>query len=185
MSNSAAETCPRCGAVLPAGEHEALCPACLMSGVLGKPPDVGGPSGVGPGTGHFRIPCKFGEYWLLSLLGRGGMGTVYEAEHLSTGRRVALKMLGEELDSPEMPKRFLREGRLAASVNHPNSLYVFGSEEIEGLPVITMEVDYYIIIANVFYIKLLFILKLSKFIIFITYCYKIKIYSTNFLINFY
>ncbi|MHC4657259.1 MAG: protein kinase domain-containing protein [Planctomycetota bacterium] len=73
-------------------------------------------------------------------LGRGGMGTVYEAEQIATGRRVALKMLGQQLDSPEMRKRFLREGRLAAGVNHPNSLYIFGSEEIEGLPVITMEI---------------------------------------------
>jgi hypothetical protein len=68
------------------------------------------------------------------------MGAVYEAEQLATGRRVALKMLGQQLDSPEMRQRFLREGRLAASVNHPNSLYVFGSEEIAGAPVITMEI---------------------------------------------
>jgi uncharacterized RDD family membrane protein YckC len=68
------------------------------------------------------------------------MGTVYEAEHLASGRRVALKMLDQELDSPELRQRFLREGRLAARVNHPNSLYVFGSEEIEGVPVITMEI---------------------------------------------
>ena len=68
------------------------------------------------------------------------MGTVYEAEHLASGRRVALKMLEQELDSPELRRRFLREGRLAARVNHPNSLYVFGSEQIEGIPVITMEI---------------------------------------------
>jgi serine/threonine protein kinase len=86
------------------------------------------------------FPYEFGDYRLLGLLGRGGMGTVYEAEQLNTGRRVALKMLGQQLDSPEMRRRFLREGRLAAGVNHPNSLYVFGSEEIEDLPVITMEI---------------------------------------------
>jgi len=86
------------------------------------------------------FPCEFGAYRLLGLLGRGGMGTVYEAEQLTTGRRVALKMLGQQLDSPDMRQRFLREGRLAAGVNHPNSLYIFGSEEIEGLPVITMEI---------------------------------------------
>jgi hypothetical protein len=86
------------------------------------------------------LPREFGGYRLLGLLGMGGMGTVYEAEHLATGRRVALKMLEQQLDSPEMRQRFLREGRLAASVNHPNSLYVFGSEEIEGAPVITMEI---------------------------------------------
>jgi uncharacterized RDD family membrane protein YckC len=68
------------------------------------------------------------------------MATVYEAEQLATGRRVALKMLEQQLDSSEMRQRFLREGRLAASINHPNSLYIFGSEEIDGLPVITMEI---------------------------------------------
>jgi hypothetical protein len=87
-----------------------------------------------------EFPCEFGGYRLLSLLGSGGMGSVYEAEQLATGRRVALKMLGQKLDSPDMRKRFLREGRLAASVNHPNSLYVFGTDEIEGRPVISMEI---------------------------------------------
>jgi len=87
-----------------------------------------------------EFPCEFGGYRLLGLLGRGGMGTVYEAQQLATGRRVALKMLAQQLDSPDMRQRFLREGRLAAGVSHPNSLYVFGTEEIEGLPVITMEI---------------------------------------------
>ena len=41
--------------------------------------------------------------------------------------------------SPEAQARFLREGRLAASINHPNSVYIFGTEEIGGTPVITME----------------------------------------------
>ena len=89
------------------------------------------------------LPCDFGGYRLLSLLGSGGMGEVYEAEQIATGRRVALKMLGCGLDSPDMRQRFLREGRLAARVSHPNSLYVFGSEEIHGTPVITMEVADY------------------------------------------
>jgi uncharacterized RDD family membrane protein YckC len=90
--------------------------------------------------GPSEFPFEFGGYRLLGLLGRGGMGTVYEAQQLSTGRRVALKMLGQQLDSAELRQRFLREGRLAAGVNHPNSLYIFGSEEIEDLPVITMEI---------------------------------------------
>lgn len=94
------------------------------------------PAGEEPST----FPRRFGNYRLLGFLGKGGMGSVYEAEHLETGRRVALKMLGKEIDSPDMRQRFLREGRLAAGVNHPNSLYVFGSEEIEGTPVITMEI---------------------------------------------
>jgi eukaryotic-like serine/threonine-protein kinase len=52
---------------------------------------------------------------------------------------LALKVLGQALDSPEARQRFLREGRLAASINHPNSVYVYGTEEIGGTPVIAME----------------------------------------------
>ncbi|MHC4512140.1 MAG: protein kinase domain-containing protein [Planctomycetota bacterium] len=103
-----------------------------MSGALAVAP------GQSPTPSKF--PREFGGYRLLGVLGTGGMGTVYEAEQLATGRRVALKMLEQQLDSSELRQRFLREGRLAASVNHPNSLYVFGSEEIESAPVITMEI---------------------------------------------
>jgi uncharacterized RDD family membrane protein YckC len=67
------------------------------------------------------------------------MGAAYDAEDLESGRRVALKLLGQKLDSPEARERFFREGRLAASINHPNSVYVFGTEEIGGTPAIAME----------------------------------------------
>jgi uncharacterized RDD family membrane protein YckC len=139
------DKCARCGAEIPATSAEKLCPACLLSGALttpgGQPATILMASGASLSfDAPSEFPCAFGEYRLLGLLGRGGMGTVYEAEQLATGRRVALKMLGQELDSPEMRQRFLREGRLAASVNHPNSLFIFGSEEIDGLPVITMEI---------------------------------------------
>ena len=120
-----------------------LCPACLMSGALAAPNiktvllPPGQPRSAPEPIG---FPCAFGGYTLLGLLGRGGMGAVYDTEHVATGRRVALKMLGQQLDSPDMRERFLREGRFAASISHPNSLYVFGTEEIEGRPVITMEI---------------------------------------------
>lgn len=67
------------------------------------------------------------------------MGTVFEAEETDSGRRVAIKLLSRALDTPETHARFLREGRLAASINHPNSVYVFGTEEVRGTPVILME----------------------------------------------
>jgi len=145
MNASEENKCQRCGAVVPATSTEKLCPACLLSGALTTPGGQNQTVLMAPGESPSfdepaEFPCAFGDYRLLGLLGRGGMGTVYEAEQLTTGRRVALKMLGQELDSPEMRQRFLREGRLAASVNHPNSLFIFGSEEIEGLPVITMEI---------------------------------------------
>ena len=62
------------------------------------------------------------------------------ARRRAGGRRVALKVLGHSLDSSENRKRFLREGRLAAAIYHPNSVYVYGTEEIEGSPVIAMEI---------------------------------------------
>jgi eukaryotic-like serine/threonine-protein kinase len=145
MNSPENDKCEHCGAAVPATSTDKLCPACLMSGALDLPEGRFGTVSLASGESMSRyglteFPCEFGDYRLLGLLGRGGMGTVYEAEQLSTGRRVALKMLGQQLDSPDMCQRFLREGRLAAQVNHPNSLYVFGSEEIEGLPVITMEI---------------------------------------------
>lgn len=162
MNASENDKCKCCGAVIPATSTERLCPACLMSGAL-EPSDgetetvsiaagaVARPCGEsetisiaqGDSMAPFQpseFPCEFGGYRLHGLLGRGGMGAVYDAEELTTGRRLALKMLGQQLDSPDMRQRFLREGRLAARVNHPNSLFIFGSEEIEGLPVITMEI---------------------------------------------
>lgn len=81
----------------------------------------------------------FGPYTIVRLLGRGGMGEVYEAEQIATGRRVALKLLRGRMDEREDRARFLSEGRLAASISHPHTVYIFGSEEIEGLPAISMQ----------------------------------------------
>ena len=145
MTMNDLDKCKHCGAEIPAQATEKLCPACLLSGALeslgGKAETITlGSREKLSQYGHLEFPCEFGDYRLLGLLGRGGMGTVYEAEQIATGRRVALKMLEQQLDSQEMRQRFLREGRLAARVSHPNSLYIFGSEEIEGIPVITMEI---------------------------------------------
>jgi uncharacterized RDD family membrane protein YckC len=86
---------------------------------------------------------KFGQilggYQIQRLLGKGGMGEVYEAVETKSGRRLALKALTQHLDPGADRQRFFREGRLAASVNHPNSVYVYGVEEVDGLPIITME----------------------------------------------
>jgi hypothetical protein len=83
---------------------------------------------------------RFGAYRIERPLGRGGMGEVYEAEHLESGHRVAIKLLpADATRTPELRDRFLREGVSAASVSHPHSLYVYGTAEIEGTPVIAME----------------------------------------------
>ena len=144
------DTCPRCRAELAAGTPEDLCPACLLAGasaslssVTEVAPTTLSPVGSPAGTSHEKprlTPGQmFGPYRIERLLGHGGMGEVYEAEHLEQGRRVALKVLNQPLAGPEDRARFLREGQLAASINHPYSVYIFGSEEIARTPVITME----------------------------------------------
>ncbi|MEO8351969.1 MAG: protein kinase, partial [Chthoniobacteraceae bacterium] len=132
--------CLECGADLSPAETQGLCAPCLLK--LGLASQLGGssvPASPGSSGPPPLMPFNFGNYRIVRLLGKGGMGAVYEAEDQASGRRVALKALGHSLDSPDTRKRFLREGRIAASINHPNTVYVFGTEEIDGAPVITME----------------------------------------------
>jgi uncharacterized RDD family membrane protein YckC len=87
----------------------------------------------------FSAGQRFGAYVIVRPLGKGGMGQVYEAEETESGRRVALKILSRGIGDDEERERFLREGQLAASLSHPNCVYVFGTTEIQGFPVIAME----------------------------------------------
>src|SRR4051812_31548707 len=139
--SASATHCLECNAPLSAAEVQGVCARCLLK--LGLASQLGQSSVADAGTRTLvpppMFPFDFGGYRMLRLLGRGGMGAGYEAEDSASGRRVALKVLGHSLDSPDTRKRFLREGRLAASINHPNSVYVYGTEEIDGTPVITME----------------------------------------------
>ena len=101
--------------------------------------DASGSGAFAPGEPRLRAGQTWGSYRIGRLLGRGGMGEVYEAESLETGRRLALKLLRSRLEKADDRARFLREGQLAASISHPHTVYIFGSEEIEGMPVISME----------------------------------------------
>ena len=96
-------------------------------------------SGAGSGPSRLVAGQSWGPYRVGRLLGRGGMGEVYEAEHTRSGRRLAMKLLRSRLQNADERARFLREGQLAASVSHPHTVYIFGSEEISGTPVISME----------------------------------------------
>ena len=108
---------------------------------LSDTPTMTGGSSVASAVSPPRLEpgSQFGQYRIERLLGKGGMGEVYEAEHVEQQRRVALKILSQGLQSREDRERFLSEGRLAASISHPHTVYVFGSEEIAGVPTIAME----------------------------------------------
>ena len=85
------------------------------------------------------IGAELAGYRIEELVGRGGMGVVYRAEHLLLGRKDALKLLVAELAHDEsFRERFLRESRLAASIEHPNIVPIYGAGEVDGRLYIAM-----------------------------------------------
>ncbi len=83
---------------------------------------------------------RLGDYRIIREVGRGGMGIVYEAEQVSLGRHVALKVLPKELlDNPKQRSRFEREAKAAARLHHTNIVPVFGVGESNGLVYYVMQ----------------------------------------------
>ncbi|WP_394844454.1 serine/threonine protein kinase [Pendulispora brunnea] len=82
-----------------------------------------------------------GKYIVRSVLGEGGMGTVYEAEHVAIGRAVAVKVLHPSQARKKVSvKRFHHEARAAGAIGHPNICEVYDLGELEdGSPYLVME----------------------------------------------
>ena len=81
-----------------------------------------------------------GGYRVLDRLGKGGMGSVFLAEHAVLGRRVAVKALSDELRAdPTARRRFVREARAAAALDHPNIVRVFDVDMTNDPPFLVME----------------------------------------------
>ncbi len=81
-----------------------------------------------------------GRYRIVEQLGRGGMGVVYKAEHVSIGKLMALKLLtGELTRHADHVKRFRREAMMASQLSHPNTVQVFDFGGGDGLTYLAME----------------------------------------------
>ncbi len=73
---------------------------------------------------------KLGHYEILEPIGKGGMGEVYRARDGKLGRDVAIKVLPDELaQDTERLRRFQREAKVLASLNHPNIASIYGVEQ--------------------------------------------------------
>jgi len=85
-------------------------------------------------------PPEIPGFRILSMLGHGGMGCVYLAEHLELQRLIALKIVASgAAASPEMLSRFRDESRSVAAVSHPGVCQIFEVGESDGLPFLAME----------------------------------------------
>lgn len=72
-----------------------------------------------------KTGTRLGDYQILRLIARGGMGEVYEAHDLTLDRRVALKIMAADNDHDDFQARFMREARTLAKVSHPNIVTIY------------------------------------------------------------
>ena len=83
---------------------------------------------------------RLGPHEILTLLGRGGMGEVYQARDLKLNRDVAIKVLPEHLATdPERLARLRREAQVLAALNHTHIAHIHGLEDANGVPALVLE----------------------------------------------
>jgi hypothetical protein len=107
----------------------------LVHGLVGPVSGTGARSGPGGGPGrNVESGRRIAGYRVVRELGRGGMGTVYEAVHVGLDRPVALKVLGTHA-APDSSarRRFLNEARTAAGLHHTHIVPVFDVGQAGGL----------------------------------------------------
>lgn len=115
-------------------------PAPNASGSASSPADGGDPERASDPHDDMIGRTVAGKYKVLRMIGRGGMGSVYEAEHLALGKHVAIKFIMREYaDDETVGNRFAREARAASVVESPHIVTVFDVGTESGRPYFVME----------------------------------------------
>ncbi len=120
--------CPRCHAPIPADGPAGMCPKCLLSVGLGEPEVVLTAAGepAPPPPTPAELQPHFPQFEILRLVGRGGMGAVYEARQKGLQRSVALKILAAPTRADSsFEERFVREAQALARLSHENIVAVY------------------------------------------------------------
>jgi serine/threonine protein kinase len=157
------DTCPECGRPVPADSRTlGLCPRCLIRGVMSTGAGNGlngGPGSSGPAgrPAASRRPGSFVEptvaelalrlptLRVVRLIGRGGMGAVYEAIQPALARTVAVKVVpldaldADFADREAAAEQFRLEARTLARLNHPNVVAVHDTGRVDALAYFVME----------------------------------------------
>jgi serine/threonine protein kinase len=140
--------CPQCGEPLGSGDPAGLCPQCLIQRAFDSSLGEEQTETKTIDTAAAAGDDDFGRYRVLTILGEGGMGTVYLAEQLEPiRRRVALKVVKLGMDTAQVLVRFNNERQALALMDHPNIAQIldagattkgrpyFVMEYIEGAPI--------------------------------------------------
>ena len=134
--------CPTCKAEIPADAPPGVCPLCALRAGYRREPttrlgsDASGTPPLSPEELSRRLP----ELEDFSLIGPGGMGTVYRARHRTLERPVAVKVIHPDLrDRESFADRFVREARTLARLDHPSIVKVYDFGQRDGLNYLIME----------------------------------------------
>ena len=138
MTTNASPSCPQCGAPIPEGSADGLCPRCVFAKAMAPTADGGAVPHLLPSLESVR--AAFPHLEVTGLIGSGGMGAVFKARQPQLDRFVALKILPTELaGQPGFSERFQREAQALARLSHPHIVTIHDFGQAGGFYFLLME----------------------------------------------